>query len=91
MDVSKITLEIRVNHTARRTELFLKGDRLPLFGAESAGPAAYAEAWRCLAAYAMERAFDAEQPDLIRRYTNDERRKMALRVYEENKNPFERS
>ena len=91
MDVSKITLEIRVNHTTQNTEVFLKGDRRPLFGVESASPTAYAEAWRYLASYAMERAFYAEQTDLRRHYTNDEHRKMALRVYEENKNIFERS
>ena len=89
-DITKITLTIRVNHTAQNTEVRLTGDRTPLFMTGSVDRYGVGNAWRYLASYALERAWYTEHgQDLGARFTNAEFQKTALEVYEEYKNPFE--
>lgn len=86
--MKEIALKIRIDDKNKTVELRRTGCKVPEFMIFDNSAGAMAEAWRALAAYAMENAFLMEHSGDFcpPSFTNEERRKMAARITEEYKN-----
>ena len=88
---SEITMKICIDKRAHHVEVYRDGHTTPLLYVGDDTHVCVAEAWKYIAAYAMEAAFYLEHANdfMVPEFRNADRVNMAMQICREHENPFE--